>query len=147
MSPARLAAQARALLGPLGGPVAIVAPGAPRLAAALAAALPTTADPAAAAAAVVAFLGVPAGPAERQALLRGLTTRLPAGARLVLLDHNQPRRWWQRLVGTVRLTANGLGAARARYPAARELAALGLGVEQLRLACGECVQLVVARRR
>ena len=32
--------------------------------------------------------------------------------------------------------------ARARYPAARELAALGFDVERLRLACGERVQLV-----
>ena len=78
MRPARLAARAVALLGPLAGPVLVTCPWAPRLAAALA-------------------------------------LRLPP--------------------------------ARARYPAARELGALGLAVERLWLDGGERVQLVRARRR
>jgi len=147
VSPARLAARARALLGPVGGPVAIVAPCAPRLARALAAALDAAGDAREPAAAVVALLGVPAVPAERQTLLRTLARRLPVGARLVLLDHNQPRAWWRRLAGATWLIADGLHPARARYPAARELAVMGFGVEQMRLAGGERVQLVVARRR
>jgi energy-converting hydrogenase Eha subunit E len=147
VSRARLAARARTLLGPVHGPVAIVMPHAPRLADALATTLSPAEGATAAAAAVVAFLGDGAGPAERQTLLRSLATRLPVGAPLVLLDHNQPRAWWRRAVGTVRLAAGGFRPARARYPAARELAVLGFGVEQLRLECGERVQLVLARRQ
>jgi hypothetical protein len=48
--------------------------------------------------------------------------------------------------GALPAPGRGLRPSRARYPAARELAALGFAVERLRLACGERVQLVVARR-
>jgi hypothetical protein len=65
----------------------------------------------------------------------------------VLVDHNQPRRRPARLLAWVRLRLAGLSASRGRYPAARELAALGFDVERLQLACGERVQLVRARRR
>jgi hypothetical protein len=146
VSPAGLAARATALLGPPAGPVAVVAPGAARLAAALAARLRPAAGTDVPAAAVVAFLGQVARPAERQALLSALRRRLPPGAPLVLIDHNQPRARWRRAVGWLRLGAARLPAARARYPAARELAALGFAVDRLRLTCGERVQLVLARR-
>ena len=146
MSPARLAARALGLLGPVTGPVAVVAPRAPRLAAALAARAPLATDGAPAAAAIVSFLGAPAHPADRQAALSALARRLPAGAPLVLVDHNQPRVFWRRGLGILALAAAGSAPSRARYPAARELAALGFAVERLRLACGERVQLVVARR-
>jgi hypothetical protein len=140
---ARLAARALALLGPVDGPVTVLCPGARRLGAALGAA----AGDAPPSAAVVALLWTPARPSERQALLAALRGRLPGGAPLVLLDHNQPRAAWRRALGAALLAAAGLGPARARYPAARELAALGFAGERLRLAGGERVQLVLARRR
>jgi len=95
--------------------------------------------------AVVVFLGTRARPAERQSTLRDLARTLPAGAPLLLVDHNQPRTWWRRAIAVPHRLAARVGAARARYPAARELAAIGFTVERLRLACGERVQLVVAR--
>jgi len=143
---ARLAARALALLGPVTGPVAVVSPHSPKLAAALAARLPPLAAGEPPAAAVVVFLGAPARPVDRQQALRAVQTRLPAEAVLVLVDHNQPRAWWRRMLAWPGLAAAGLDARRARYPAARELAALGFTVDRLRLACGERVQLVVARR-
>ena len=146
MSPARLAARATAMLGPIAGPVAVACPGTPRLARALAGRVRPALAGESAAGAVVAFLGVPARPAERQALLAGLGRRLVQGAPLVLVDHSQPRAWWRRLLGRAALAARGLGPARARYPAARELAALGFTVDRLRLAAGERIQLVAARR-
>ena len=140
----RLVARCCELLGPAPGAVAVRAPHGGRLAAALTARVgaPATAP----AAAIVAFVGAPAEPAGRQALLAALRAELPPGAPLVLVDHNQPRRWWARVLGRLRLAAAGLTPARARYPAARELAALGFTVERLRLACGERIQLVLARR-
>ena len=147
MRAARLAADCSALLGPLSGPILLACPGAPRLAAALAARLAVAGDGESPRAAIVAFLGLAARPAERQQVLRATQTALPPGAPLLLVDHNQPRAPWRRVVAAVRLVVAGLGPARARYPAARELAALGLAVERLRLACGERVQLVEARRQ
>jgi hypothetical protein len=144
---ARLAARALELLGSPEGPIAVEAPRASRLAAALAAGRPVATREDAPVAAVVVFVGVPALPSERQAILGRLCERLPAGAPLVVVDHNQPRAPWRRAVALIRLLAAGLPPARARYPAARELVAHGFTVERLRLACGERVQLVVARRR
>ncbi|TMB60874.1 MAG: hypothetical protein E6J60_00065 [Deltaproteobacteria bacterium] len=145
MRPARLAARVLALLGPVAGPVAVVAPRAGRLAAALAAQTACASDSAPPAAGIVSFLGAPARPADRQAALRLLARRLPAGAPLVLVDHNQPRVLWRRGLGILALAVARCAPSRARYPAARELAALGFAVERLRLACGERVQLVLAR--
>lgn len=147
MSAARLAAQCLALLGPVSGPVAVLGPRATRLRAALAGAVPAARDGDVPGGAVVVFLGVSGDPGERQADLRGLERRLRAGAPLVLVDHNQPRAFWRRVPAWLGLALAGLGPGRARYPAARELAALGFVVERLRLACGERVQLVLARRR
>ena len=146
MNPGRLAARCVQLLGPVPGPVAVAAPRAPRLTAALAARVQLAQATDAPAAAVVAFVGATADPAGRQRLLAALGARLPAGGALVLVDHNQPRAWWRRAAALVPLAAARLRPARARYPAARELAALGFTVERLRLECGERVQLVVARR-
>ena len=146
MSAARLAARCIELLGPITGPVAVVAPRAASLRAALAARLAVASGTAAPAAAVVAFLGAPARPADRQRTLRDLQVRLAGDAPLVLVDHNQPRALWRRALATLALVGTGLGAARGRYPAARELAALGFRVERLALGIGERVQLVLARR-
>jgi hypothetical protein len=146
VSAARLAAHAVALLGPAADPVAVVAPRARRLACAVARTTRVAADGDAPNAALVVLLGARAAPSDRQETLRATQRRLPAGAPLVLVDHNQPRAAWRRALAVVPLLVAGLGPSRARYPAARELAALGFAVEHLRLACGERVQLVVARR-
>src|SRR5262249_38954894 len=97
--------------------------------------------------AVVVFLGMPAWPAERQALLRSVQRRLPTHAPLLLVDHSQPLAVWRRLASPIGLAAIRLGRARAGYPAARELAVLGFAVDRLVLTCGERVQIVLARRR
>jgi hypothetical protein len=143
---ARLAARCLALLGPVTGPVVIAAPRAPGLAAMLARRLRVVAAAETPAAAVVVLLRTPARPHERQALLAELRRRLLPGAPLVLVDHSQPRARWRRLGAWVGLALAGLPGSRARYPAARELNALGFAVERLQLACGERVQLVAARR-
>jgi hypothetical protein len=122
-----------------------VAPRAPALEAALAARLPEPARDGTPAAAIVVFVGVPARPEERQRVLRDLQRRLPAGAPVLLVDHNQPRAWWRRVLAAPSVALPGLGLARARYPAARELAALGFRVERLGLGHGERIQLIVAR--
>ncbi len=141
-----LAARCVALLGSPDGRLAVVGARAERVRAALPPRTAFAGIDDEAAAAIVSFLGVRDGPAARQAILAALRARLRPGAPLVLVDHNQPRAWWRRWVGALVLALRGLPPARARYPAARELAALGLDVERLRLACGERVQLVVARR-
>jgi len=147
VSPAGLAAHALALLGAGAGPVLVVCPWAPRLAAALAARVPRARDGEVPMGAVVVSLGAAPGPAKRQAALRAVERRLPPGAPLVLVDHNQPRALWRRALAVLQLAVRGLPAARARYPAARELGALGFAVERLWLGGGERVQLVRARRR
>jgi hypothetical protein len=141
-----LAARCLALLGPPDGPIAVVGPRAARVTAVLPRQTPVAANGEGAGAAIATFLGAGDGPAARQAVLADLRARLSPGAPLVLVDHNQPRAWWRRAVGVLALALRGLPPARARYPAARELAALGLAVERLRLAHGERVQLVLARR-
>jgi len=146
VSAAPLAAQCAALLGHPAGAVAVAGPGAAGLAPALGRHVALAASDATAGAAVVSFLGDAARPDARQAVLARWRDALPAGAPVVLVDHNQPRTWPRRLLGAGALLVRGLAPARARYPAARELAALGFAVERLRLAAGERVQLVLARR-
>ena len=146
MTRARLARRALELLGPVEGPVAVLAPRAPGLGAALRARVRLAAAGDSPAAAVVAFLGSPARPDERQRTLREIWHRLTEGSPLVLVDHAQPRTAGRRAVSALRLRLSGFPPSRGRYPAARELAALGFAIERLRLACGERVQLVVARR-
>ena len=147
MRAARLAARAVELLGPVEGPVVLSCPAAARLEGALVARVRTPRSGEVPAAAVVVLLGGPHCPQQRQPLLRALQHALPRGAPLVLIDHNQPRSWGRRVLAVLALAVRGLAPARARYPAARELAALGFAVERLRLAAGERVQLVRARRR
>ena len=143
MTAARLAARCVELLGGVEGPVDLGAAGA--LAAALAARVRVARDGDVAAAAVCDFRDV----LERSRLagLAAVAARLPAGAPLVVVDHNHPRDWWRRGVGAALLVARGLPPARARHPVAREAAEHGFAIERLRLAAGERVQLVLARRR
>jgi hypothetical protein len=126
-----LAARCRELLGSYDGTLAMLGPG--------------STAPDAAGAAIVSFVGAVADPVARRTLLERLRHALPAGAPVVVADHNQPRRVVARVVGCIVLLLRGLPPVRARYPTARELAALGFVVERLRLADGERVQLVVAR--
>jgi hypothetical protein len=97
--------------------------------------------------AVVSFLGQGADPAARRETLAALRARLGPAGRLVVVDHNQPRRWLPRVIALPWLWRHRLAPERARYPTAREIAANGFMVEALRLAAGERVQLVVARPR
>lgn len=143
MSAARLAARVAELLGPASGAVVVVA--APPLAAALASRVALAGDGRPAWGAVVSFLGEPVRPADRQRALHALRARVGEGGPVVVVDHNQPRAVWRRALAFGPLLVAGLRPARARYPAARELAALGFAVERLRLAAGERVQLVRAR--
>jgi hypothetical protein len=140
---AHLAAGALELLEPVEGPVVLACPR--NLHAALAGRITPTLDGRGANAAVVGFLGKSADPTGRQTLLASLRAQLPIGARVVVVDHNQPRGLARRILGALALMARGLRPARARYPAARELAALGFQVERLRLASGERIQIIAAR--
>jgi hypothetical protein len=118
-----------------------------RVRAALAARLRLADDGAPATAALCVFLDEPVDSDTRRSRLDALATRVPPGAPLVAVDHNQPRVWWRRLLGALVLLARGQPPARARHPVARELQARGFTVERLRLASGERVQLVLARKR
>ena len=147
MNAAKLAARALDLLGPHEGPIVIEAPRAKRLLAALAAAGRIASSKDAPIAAVIVFLGMRASPTERQAALGVLRDRLPEGAPIVLVDHNQPRNPWRRVLAFAPLAIAGLPPTRARYPAARELATQGFTIRNLRLANGERIQLVSAIRK
>jgi hypothetical protein len=142
---ARLAARCVELLGPVEGPVAVVAP--PPLVEALAARVPIANGDQAATGAVCVFLDGPIDPSLRVATLDALAGRLPATAPLVVVDHNQPRQVLRRMVAAVSLALHGQGPARARYPVAREVQDRGFMVERLCFDPGERVQLVLARRR
>jgi len=144
VTPARLAARCSELLGAVDGPVIVDARG--PFAAALARTLPAARD-AAPVAAVCSFLGERVETRARRRRLETLGAALSEGARLVVVDHNRPRRWWRRIRGAVALAVRGLAPSRACHPVAREVRDMGFTIERLRLASGERVQLVVARKR
>lgn len=146
MTASRLAAACVDLLGEVPGPVAVVAPDAPAVAAALRAQVATAADSDAPTAAIVVFVGERGAGAVRAGFLRRLHARLPAGAIVALADHNQPRGSGRRGLNALALRLRGMAGDRARYPAARELQDCGFVVECLRLDPGESLQLVRARR-
>jgi hypothetical protein len=135
-----------ALLDATAAPVAVVGRGAGPWVAALRAAGRPVAETGPAGAAVVTFVGERAAAAVRTSRLAAVRARLAPGAPVLLVDHAQPRPWWRRPGTVVRLLARGLPPSRGRYLAARELDAAGFRVERLRLAAGERVQLVLARR-
>jgi hypothetical protein len=146
LSGAHVATTCAALLADVDGAVRVDGPGRAPLARRLAALVRLAPGAAPAAAAVVSFLGARADATARAALLDAVRDALPAGAPLVVVDHNQPRTWARRLLGAALLAAHGLPPARARHPTARELLGRGFVVERLRLASGERVQVVRARR-
>lgn len=129
------------------GAVEVIAPGPTRLGRALRARCAKGPPGDALAAAVIAFLGQAADPAGRQAALVRTRDRLGASGTLIVIDHSQPRSPLLRVLGTLALAGWGLPPARARYPVAREVAALGFTIERLHLVTGERVQIVVARPR
>jgi hypothetical protein len=143
---AALAARCLDLLGPVPGPLVVAGPPGDALVAALAARAPVAGDGDRAAAGVCSFLGERADPGARAARLATLAARLPSGAPLVVVDHNQPRAPWRRLAAAVALALDGLPPSRARHPTAREARDAGFTIERLRFAAGERLQLVVARR-
>lgn len=100
---------------------------------------------------VVSFVGQAPRPAEREALLAGARQALAPGGRLVLIDHNRPRRLPAALVALVRRPRVPGATPRARWrrlahPVAREAARAGFAIEALRFVAGERVQVVLARR-
>ncbi|HWP65014.1 MAG TPA: hypothetical protein VNO26_03765 [Candidatus Limnocylindria bacterium] len=138
---------ALALLGTPDGPVVVAEPGAWWTARLRVAGLrPADLADARAAAGLVSFLGARTPAPLRRRTLEAVRERLAAGAPLVLVDHNRPRQWWRRPLAALLLVARGLPPSRARHPAARELDGAGFRVERLRLAEGERVQVVLARR-
>jgi hypothetical protein len=138
---------ALALLGPVGGAVVVAEPHGWWAARLRVAGLRVAelSEPVAAAA-LVSFVGARTPAELRRRTLAAVRVRLSPGAPLVLIDHNQPRQWWRRPIAALLLVARGLPPVRGRYPAARELDAAGFRVECLRLAAGERVQIVLARR-
>ena len=144
MSPAQLAARCVELLGTVEGPVAVIA--VPRLTGAVAERVRIAHEGEPATAAVCAFLDEPADPTARGARLQALAARLPVGAPIVVVDHNQPRQRLCRLLGALALLARGVKPVRAAYPTARELQQHAFVVDCLRLADGERIQLVRAHR-
>jgi len=141
---ARLAARCVELLDGVGGPIAVSAP--PDVTAALAARVPIAHD-GAVAGAVYVLLRTRIDEPARAAAWDALAARLASGAPVVVVDHNQPRTLARRAIGVLALAARGLSPKRARYPVAREVNAHGFTIERLRLADGERVQIVLARRR
>ncbi len=100
---------------------------------------------------LVRFVGQPARPPEREVILGQAAHALAFGGRLVVIDHNRPRRRAAALLAVVAapLVPGATPAARWRrlaYPVAREVALAGFTVESLRLVAGERVQIVFARR-
>ena len=144
MTPARLAARCVELLGRVDGPVAVTAP--PRVTRAFEARVAVANGDGAVAGAVCVLLGARVDPAARAATWRTIAARLAAGAPLVVVDHNQPRVAWRRVAGAIALALRGFAPSRARHPVAREVRDHGFTIERLRLADGERVQLVLARR-
>jgi SAM-dependent methyltransferase len=98
------------------------------------------------------FLGDPSPPPVRRALLAELARALAPAGTLVVVDHNRPRRRLAAIAAAVAMSPRPPGATpaavwrRLAYPVAREAHAAGFVVERLRLAVGERVQVISARR-
>lgn len=147
MTPRALAEAVLAVLPEGGGRVAVLGRDVAGWGAALGAGGWSVAIDGPVAAAVVSFLGEPGDPAARGAVLRQAADRLAVDGTLVVVDHSRPRGPIGRVAALPGLWIHRLGAARAAYPTAREIAARGFVVERLRLAARERVQVVAARPR
>jgi hypothetical protein len=98
-------------------------------------------------AAVLWMLGVRAVGEGRRRVLGELLTAIRPGGMIVVVDHNRPRRRWQRTRNRLWCLLRGIiRDARVSYPTAREVRAAGFEDVTLRLAFGERVQIVCGRR-
>lgn len=84
---------------------------------------------------------------RRREILTAAAGRLAPAGRLLVIDHNRPRRLLARIPAVLMLWWHGHRARRAAHPTAREIAANGFVVERLLLGRGERIQVVQARRR
>jgi hypothetical protein len=97
------------------------------------------------------LLGERGDPALRAALFAELARVCAPDGVLVAVDHNRPRRRSAALLALV-VAPHPAGSSpasrwrRLAYPTARDAQAAGFTVERLRLAAGERVQVVWARR-
>jgi SAM-dependent methyltransferase len=99
----------------------------------------------------LSFLGDDPTAPRRQAALRELRRALAPGGLLLVVDHNRPRgraQAFAALLRQPRVSGRSLGLRwrRLAYPVAREAHASGFTVDALRLALGERVQMIVARK-
>jgi SAM-dependent methyltransferase len=85
--------------------------------------------------------------ARRRRLLAEVRRALRVGGTLVVVDHNKPRTWWQRLSNVGWCLLHGVEpCARPAYPAAREVKDADFERISLRLAFRERVQIVRGMR-
>jgi SAM-dependent methyltransferase len=97
---------------------------------------------------VVAWLVMTRLPtARRRRLLEEIRRALRVGGRLCVVDHNQPRTWWQWLGNAGWCLLRGVEPyARPAYPVAREVKDAGFKQISLRVAFRERVQIVCGMR-
>ncbi len=100
---------------------------------------------------VVSIVGLDPSPEERRRVLSGLAAVLAPDSRLIVVDHNRPRRMAAALAALAASPSVPGASPAARWrrlacPTAREVQAAGFRVEQLRFVAGERVQVVVATR-
>ena len=106
----------------------------------------------AARAVTVSFVGRTTSVEARRRTIADAAGGLDTDGTLVVVDHNRPRRRLAALAALVRApwipgVTPGARWRRQARPTARELQDAGFRVERLRLAAGERVQVVFARKR
>jgi hypothetical protein len=99
----------------------------------------------------LSWLGRTPAVQERVAALDRAQAVLAAGGTLIVVDHNRPRRRAAAIAAVLGSPRVPGASPRVRWrrlghPTAREVQAAGFRVERLRLAAGERVQVVFARR-
>ncbi len=99
----------------------------------------------------VSFLGERTESRLRHGFVAELARVLAPAGTLLVVDHNRPR-WRLAAIAAVAMSPRPPGATpaaagrRLAYPVAREAHAAGFVVDRLRLAAGERVQVISARR-